>query len=67
VQGKLKERDHSEELEVDGRIIIKCILHKSNGRLCVGLFWLRIGELERFCKDDNELSGFVKYVEFLTD
>jgi len=67
VQRKLKERDHSEYLEVDGRIMLKWILHKSNGSLCVGLVWLRIGELKRFCKDDNELSGNIKYEDFLTD
>jgi len=66
VQRKLKERIHLEDLEVDGRITLKWILHKSNEWLCVGLVWLRI-ELVRFCKDKNELSGSIKCGEFLTD
>jgi hypothetical protein len=53
-----------EDTEVAGRTMLKWILHKSNGKLCVALDWLRIGELERFCKDDKELSDFIKYEDF---
>jgi len=39
---KLKRRDHSEELGVDGRIILGWILSKWGGNVCTGCIWLRI-------------------------
>jgi hypothetical protein len=63
----VKERDRLEDQKVDGRIILKLILHISNGRFCFVLVLLRMIEVERFCKDDDELSDFIKYGEFLTD
>ena len=39
--GYLGERDHLEDLSIDGRIISKSILNKLDGRLWVGLFWHR--------------------------
>jgi hypothetical protein len=32
-----------EDVDVDGRIILKWILEKYDGVLCTGLIWLRIG------------------------
>jgi hypothetical protein len=40
--GNLKERDDFENLDVDGRIILKLILNKLVGRPWIGLIWLRI-------------------------
>jgi hypothetical protein len=37
------ERDHLEDLGVDGRIILKCIFQKWDGEAWTGLLWLRIG------------------------
>jgi hypothetical protein len=34
--GNLKEIDHLEDLGVDGKIIVKCILKKSNGKSWIG-------------------------------
>jgi hypothetical protein len=39
----LKGRDHSEDLAVEGKIILGCILGKSGGKMWTGYLWLRIG------------------------
>jgi len=41
--GDLRERDHLEQLGIDGRIILKCILKKWDGEAWTGLIWLRRG------------------------
>jgi hypothetical protein len=38
----LKGRDRSEDLHVDGRIILKLIFRKSGERVWIGLIWIRI-------------------------
>jgi hypothetical protein len=40
--GDLQGRDHSEELGVDGRIILEWILGKYCGKLWTRFIWLRI-------------------------
>jgi hypothetical protein len=40
----LRERDHLEELGVDGSIILEWILKKLVVRKCTGLIWLRVGK-----------------------
>jgi len=37
------ERDHLEDLGVDGRIILKCIFQKWDGEAWTGLLCFRIG------------------------
>ena len=41
--GDLRERDHLEDLFIDGSIILKCIFKKWDGEACTGLFLLRTG------------------------
>jgi hypothetical protein len=41
--GTLRERDHLEDIDLDGRIILKWIFKKWDGGAWTGLMWLRIG------------------------
>jgi hypothetical protein len=41
--GKSEKRDHSEDLGVDGRIILELILWKWGGNVRTGCIWLRTG------------------------
>jgi hypothetical protein len=39
----MKGRDHLEELEVDGKILVEWILNNYGGRVWTGFIWLRLG------------------------
>jgi hypothetical protein len=41
--GDMQERNHFEDLGLDGRIILKWIFKKWEGEAWTGLLWLRIG------------------------
>jgi hypothetical protein len=41
--GNLRERDHSGDPGVDGRILLRWILRKCDMRVWIGSSWLRIG------------------------
>jgi hypothetical protein len=45
--GSLNIRNHLEDLGVDGRILLKCILKKWDEKTWTGLLWLRIGAGDR--------------------
>jgi hypothetical protein len=38
----LKGRDHSEDMDIDGRIILGWVLRKQGGKVWTGFVWLRI-------------------------
>jgi hypothetical protein len=40
--GKPEQTDHLIDLDVDGKIMLKCIFKKSNGAW-TGLIWFRVG------------------------
>jgi hypothetical protein len=40
--GKPERRDHLEDLVVDKRVILQKILHTYDGKVRIGLIWLRI-------------------------
>jgi hypothetical protein len=41
--GSPKGKDHAEDLRVDGRIVLKCILGKQGLAVWIGFIWLMIG------------------------
>jgi hypothetical protein len=41
--GNLKGKDHSEDLYIDGRIILAQSLEKQGGKVWTGFIWLRKG------------------------
>jgi hypothetical protein len=41
--GCLTEREHLEDLGVDGKIILKLVLKKFHGEAWTGLLWPRVG------------------------
>jgi hypothetical protein len=61
----LKGRDHSEDLGVDGKIILEWTLGKWGGKVLPGCIWLRIGTAGGYCELGNEPSGSIKGSEFL--
>jgi len=58
--GNLRERVHSQDPGVDGRIILRCIFRKLDAGVWTGSSWLRIGQVAGTCQRGNEPSGFHK-------
>jgi hypothetical protein len=54
------EKDHAEDLGMDGKIILEWGLRKWGGRVWTGCIWLRIGT-----SNGNEPSGSTKGRKFL--
>ena len=62
--GKPEGRNHFEDQDVDGRIMLKWIFEKWDGGTWTGSMWLRIGT---GFECGNELSCSIKYGEFLEE
>jgi hypothetical protein len=56
----LKGMHHSEDLGVDGRIILKCILRQQVLGVQIGFIWLKIVTGGGSCEHGNEHSSSLK-------
>ena len=65
VWGNLMERDHLDDPDIDGRIILRWILKKWDLGAWTGLIWLKIGTGGGTCKCGDEPLGSIKYGAFL--
>jgi hypothetical protein len=68
--GSLKGTDHSVDIGIDGRLILKWILRELDGRVWTGFIWLRMGLVMCSCEHSNEPSVTVKgmvYFYYLSD
>jgi hypothetical protein len=63
--GNLREREQWGDPGVDGRTILRRIFRKWDGGSWTASIRLRKGQVADTCKCSNELSGSVKYGEFL--
>jgi len=62
--GNLRERDHLEDLGIDGRIILRWIFGKWYVGAWTVSIWIRIGTGYGHLHIRNEPSGSIKYGEF---
>jgi hypothetical protein len=60
----LRERDHLEDTEVDGRIILRWIFRTWEGEAWTGS-GSRYTQVAGYCECGNELSGFISCGDFL--
>jgi hypothetical protein len=61
----VKERYCFDALSTAGRIIFKCILKKTYGRVWTGLIWLKTVTSGGLCEHGDEQSGCTTCGEFL--
>jgi hypothetical protein len=63
--GKLKERVHSENMGVEGKMILKRWLKLQDETAVNPFIWLRTGAPDRCCENGNEHSRSIKCGEIL--
>jgi hypothetical protein len=61
----LKGRDHSEDLGIDGKIILEWILGKHGGKCGMDASGSGYGRMAGFCIHGDEPSSYIKGGEFL--
>jgi hypothetical protein len=61
----LEGRQHSEQISVDGKVILKWILGKYGGKVWTGVFWLRIRNTRGFYEESDESLGSTQGEKFL--
>ena len=61
--GNRRERGFLEDLGVDGRIVLKCIFKKQDGRAWNAFIWMRTGTVAGCCEHGNEPSGSIICLE----
>jgi hypothetical protein len=59
------EKDHQEDQDVGGWIILKSILERWRGMVWTGFIWLRIGTVEGTCEHGNEPWRSIKCWDIL--
>ena len=64
--GNLREGDHLENLAIGGRIVLKWIFRKWDGGHGLDCSGSRQGQVAGSCECGNELSGSIKWGNFLT-
>jgi hypothetical protein len=42
LMGRLKERDHLEDLGIDKKMLLKWMINTVDGKVQIGFFWVRI-------------------------
>jgi len=65
--GETWRKEILEHLGVDGRVILKWILHNSIKRTWIVLVWLRKGASGGICECGNRIPGSIKWGEFLEE
>jgi hypothetical protein len=63
--GNLRERDHLEDTDLNGRKILRWIFRKRDVRTRTGSSWVMIGQVASTFECNNEPSGSIKCGEFL--
>jgi hypothetical protein len=63
--GRLKERDHLEDLGIDEKMLLEWMINTVDGKVQIRFFWVRIEILMGCFKHCNEHLGFIKCREFI--
>ena len=62
---RVKERDHMQDLDINGRIALTCILREEDERMWTGFIWLMIVKVVGCFERGNEHSGSIRCEELI--